>query len=142
MKIKVVKKETKALKEFLRKEWAAVDLEHFSKDVDWETERYKILVLDRKNNIVGYLNLKISAKVAKVRELLVAKRVRRQGIGKKLVLKAEKISIKSGAHKIWLETGEGWTAAEFYKSLGYKITGKLKNHYFKRNFFIFTKFLS
>lgn len=140
MKIKILKRETKAIKTFEKKEWKIANLEHFGRDVNWEKEEYKLVARDTQNNILGSLGLKIKAKVAYIKTLLVAKDARRQGIGKNLVLEAEKISRKAGTHKIYLETGDSWEAVEFYKSLGYKITNAIKKHYFGQDFVIFTKY--
>jgi len=141
IKTKIIRKNTKAVKEFTKKEWAVANLEHFGKDVDWKKEKYSILALDDNQDIVGYLGLEIMAGVAYVAELLVAKKMRGRGVGKKLSLEAEKISVKSGAHKIWLRTGKNWESVKFYKSLGYQITGDLKKHSFGQDFVIFAKLL-
>lgn len=141
MKVRVIKRDTKAIKKFEEKEWKVSNLEHFGRNVNWEKEECKIVATNTQNKIVGTLGLKIRAKVAYIKTLLVAKNARRQGTGRNLVLKAENISKKSGAHKIYLESGDNWEAVKFYESLGYKKTNTFKKHYFGQDFIIFTKFL-
>jgi ribosomal protein S18 acetylase RimI-like enzyme len=141
MKIKILKKETKELKKFRRKEWKQVDLEHFGKNVLFHRRKYQLMAIDNKNEIIGQLLFNIMAGVSHIKEILVAKGRRRQNIGKELMRKAEEITRKHNIHKIILETGKTWSAVPFYKSLGYKITGKHPNHYFHQDFVIFTKFL-
>lgn len=141
MKIKVLKRAIKAIKTFEKKEWPMADLENFGKKTKWKKEKYRILALDDNNHIIGSLRLKIQAGVAHIGTILVTNSKRKQGIGKNLTLKAEETSKKLNAHKIYLITGDNWKAVNFYKSLGYKLTGNFKNHYFNQDFLIFTKFL-
>jgi len=140
MKIKEIKKETKATKDFAEKEWAVADSEHYGKDVKWEKITYDIVAIEN-NKIVGKLDSSTEAGVAHISNILVAKSGRRQGVGKALMLKAEEFARKIGAHKIFLKTGRDWESVVFYESLGYKITGEFLDHSFHQDFVIFTKFL-
>jgi len=65
----------------------------------------------------------------------------KQGIGKALMQKAERIGVKEDIHKIYLITGKGWEAIKFYKKMGFEQTGLLKNHYRNHDMLIFSKFL-
>ena len=49
---------------------------------------------------------------------------RHKGIGSKLLIEAEKESIRRGCHHVHLDT-MSWQAPEFYKKLGYEIIGIL-----------------
>lgn len=143
MKIKTLKREIKALKDFENKEWPIANLKDVGKRLsenDWKKEEYVLLALDDKDKIVGFLKFEIKAKVACAKRLLVSHLCRKQGIGKALMAKAEEMSKKVGCHKLYLLTGETWQAVKFYQVLGYKITGKLEKHYHGQNHLIFSKF--
>lgn len=140
-KIKEFKKESKKIKDFLKKEWAIVDRKHYGKPVKWGKKMYNIVAFDDGDKIIGVLNAYIRAGVMHVSTILVDKNKRGQKTGTKLMLRAEKFAKKYKVHKIWLQTGKGWQSVEFYKSLGYKTAGKFLNHFFHKDFIIFTKFL-
>ena len=141
MKIKEVKKETKAIKDFTDREWAVANFEHYGKPVKWGKTTYDIVALDSNNQIIGKLDSFTEAGVAHISNILVSKDKRGQKVGTELMLKAEEFAKKFGAHKIFLRTGKDWSSTDFYKSLGYKITGEFLNHSFHQDFVIFTKFL-
>ncbi len=140
MKIKVSPKGSKKLKEFNRREWPSANLEHFGHSRDWNTKHYILEAYDHQN-LVGTLGLKIEAGVAYIGTMLVAKDQRRKGIGKKLMEKAKQIAKQDNAHKIYLQTGNDWQSVHFYEKLGYKITGRLLNHYFNKDFIELTLFI-
>ncbi|MBP9719371.1 MAG: hypothetical protein KBD46_02795 [Candidatus Levybacteria bacterium] len=54
----------------------------------------------------------------------------------------EKVVLEENCHKIYLETGQGWKAEKFYTALGFEKTAALKNHYHKKDFVIYTKYLN
>ena len=140
MKIKIYQKSTVALDEFNEREWVNADLEHYGKGTKWQEGKNKIVALDG-NKIVGYLNMEFKAGVVLIKNIIVAKEKRGSGIGKRLMQKVEQIAKKDSLHKIYLETGKNWQSVKFYKSLGYQITGELKNHHHHHDFVIFTKFI-
>lgn len=72
-------------------------------------------------------------------DLLVAHDKRGQGIGKIFMKKAEELAKKHNSHKMTLETGKGWRAENFYKSLGFKKEAVLKNHWLQMDFIIYSK---
>lgn len=141
MKIKEIKKENRATKAFAKKEWAIADLEHYGKAINWKKKKYYLVALDDDGKIIGMLNFFIIAGVGQISRILVVKNKRRGKIGMGLMQKAEEFAKKHGAHKIFLWTGKDWSARSFYKSLGYKITGKFLNDLGHQDFVIFTKFL-
>ena len=141
MKLLISKKITGKIKEFNDREWKFADKEHYGQVLDWSKKNYLITAYDDNRNIVGTLAQKISVGVAHIDTLLVAKDMQGKGIGTSLLKKAEEIAIAENAHKIYLETGKNWRSIKFYEKLGYKISGKLPNHYFHVDFVEFTKFL-
>lgn len=140
MIIKLYKKGTKSLNEFNKREWISADLEHYGEGAEWKEGKYKIAALDEKR-IVGYLNMEFKAGVVRIKNIIVTKEKRGLGIGKQLMQKVEQLAKKNGLHKIYLETGKNWQSVEFYKSVGYQITGELRNHHHHHDFVIFTKFI-
>ena len=125
---------------FEKKEWKKVELDHYGQFVDWKKEEYLIAATEKKQ-IVGTLRMSITAGVACFEALIVSEELRGQGIGKKLVLKAEETAKAHGAHKIYLQTGIPWSASNFYQKHGFTITSKLPNHYFHVDFVEMTNFL-
>lgn len=140
MKIKILRRKNKSLKDFWKKEWFNADLEHWGRHTKWEEKTYFIEALEEEK-LVGFLEMSIQAGVVKVRDLIIANDNRRKGVGKELMLAAEKLARKYKAHKIYLITGRGWIAEEFYKSIGYEKIGVLKKHSFRHDFVQFSKFL-
>ena len=140
MYIKILKSKPKEVSQFTKKEWKKADNEHYDIKTDWKKEKYR-LVAYKGNEIIGTLSLEIQAKVAYVESLIVSDIHRREGVGKNLMRKAEGISRNQECHKIFLETGKGWKAQDFYQNLGYELTGELQKHYFEKDFIILTKWL-
>lgn len=138
--IKISKATGKEIKEFNKKEWHKADIEHYGEPVRW-LEKNIILKATEKGKIVGTVKAKYDGGVIYVRNLIVAKDKRGQGIGKRLMEEIEKIGKKLNTHKIFLFTMEKWDASKFYKNLGYKKTADLPKHYLKRDFVIYSKFL-
>src|SRR3990167_6567019 len=141
MKISIVRRKTIAIEEFEGTEWPIADVEHYGRDdVEFKAKHY-FLKAEQDGTIWGILQMKIRAGVCTVSDVLVSHEKRGQGIGKKLMHEAEKIATKQGAHKIFLITGRDWKAADFYKSLGYKVTGERQNDLAHADFIEFAKFL-
>ena len=142
--LKILKTTYRGIKDFNKREWNEADSEHFGKDADWYSkwgDRKIILKATLGKNIVGTLILKVEGRVALVYSLIVTKSERNRGVGRKLMLAADEKAKQLKCHKIWLETGDGWPAIHLYKSIGYKKTTDLPNHYFKKDFVLFTKFI-
>jgi len=91
--------------------------------------------------MVGNINAKYEGGVVYIKNLIVAKEKRHQGIGRKLVEKVEKEGKRLGGHKIFLWTGKKWDTHNFYRKLGYKKTADLPKHYLKQDFVIYSKFI-
>ena len=58
--------------------------------------------------------------------LWVDEKVRRQGIGSKLLAAAEEEALRRGCHSVHVDT-MSWQAPEFYKKHGYKILSELED---------------
>lgn len=128
------------MRAFDKDEWKQYDFEHFGKDVIWDTVFYYVEA-EEDNRIVGTMELKIEAGIGKVTTLLVAKSNQRKGVGKALMQKAEEITKQQNGHKLFLTTGKTWEALKFYQTIGFQITGELRDHYFHVDFVELTKFL-
>lgn len=141
MKLKVLKRKTKELENFTKREWTNADQEHYGKVKDFTPRKYIIVALDENREILGKATLVIVAGVAEAKEVIVAQSVRGTGIGKSLLAKVEELAKKHKAHKLWLNTGKEWRSEKFYQKLGYKKTGKLPNHFARRDFVEYSKFI-
>ena len=55
--------------------------------------------------------------------------------------KAEELTKQQNGHKLFLMTGKGWKAVQFYEAMGFQKTAEIHNHYFNTDFIELTKFL-
>lgn len=140
MNIQILRKNTKAIKDFEKREWYEADMEHYGKRPDWQTQLY-ILRIKEKNKIVGILEMEIQLSVCTIKQLLIAKSHRRKKIATALMHKVEEFAREHGVHKIYLMTGKGWDAEHLYTSLGYEKAGLMPNHFVKRDFVEYHKFI-
>ena len=76
-----------------------------------------------KNELIGIVTLMKNGNIAQLRGMAVADNHQGKGIGKKLVLEAEKILLNEKISKIWMNAREN--AVPFYEKLGYKIEGEV-----------------
>ena len=141
MTIKQVKRISKEIKDFEKEEWHKADIEHYGRDRPYSKKIYKFVSKCSEGNITGILDFVVEANVGYIENLLVGEEYREQGVGKSLVLFVEKFAKEEGCTKIWLDTEEGWGAVDFYKRMGYKITGTHEDHHLGNRELIFTKFL-
>lgn len=140
-KISISKTTEKEIKSFSKRAWKEADLEHYGPGVRWIGKEF-ILKATEGKKIVGSVKAKYDAGVVYVKNIIIAKNKRRQGVGRKLMLKTEEISKKLGSHKIYLFTGKKWVIArKFYEKLGYKKTADLPKHFFKHDFVIYSKMI-
>jgi ribosomal protein S18 acetylase RimI-like enzyme len=138
MKVKILKRISKNFKEFSKKEWANADVEHYGKALDWKTDKLSVEAYEGEE-LKGTARIRIDEGVVYIETIIVAKDNRGNGLGKLLMSKVEEIARNKGAHKIYLDTGNGWSSVDFYKSSGYEITAELKDHYHRQDFIIMTK---
>lgn len=138
--ISITKTTKKQIKEFDNKEWHGVDVQHFGKTVKWVEKNFIYKATDN-GKIVGTIRLKYETGVVYIETIIVAAEKRGQGIGKLLIVKAEKFAKKEKAHKLFLTTGKDWEARKFYESLGFEKVADLPNHHFHKDFVIYSKFV-
>ena len=88
------------------------------------------LVAEVEETVVGFACLRVTrsicydAALAELTELYVDEAHRRKGVGRALVEYAEKIAFEQKAESLMLLTnGKNLTAQEFYRSLGYRVSG-------------------
>ena len=139
MKISISTK-SPAWTKFEKEEWKVADLKHYGQTPNWKKTKFKIAATNNRKNI-GVLRMEVQNGVAYVEALIVGQKVRGKGIGKELLLIAEKVAIENGAHKIYLQTGKSWDSVDFYTRTGYVISGEFPNHYFHADFIVMSKFL-
>lgn len=138
-----LKTKSKKIREFNKSEWKLVHPEHFGKEQNdkYWTKKIFFFKAEDKSQVVGTLDGDNIAGVMNISQLIVAHDKRGLGIGKKLMQEAEKLAKANGLHKIYLHTGTGWKAVEFYEMLGFIKETKLKNHYEHKDFWIMSKIL-
>ncbi len=129
MKLVVNKKEYSVLNVFLDREWEIANIKRFGKD-EWVEKEGNIIAEDN-GKIIGYLKYHYRGGVMEIVSIIVAHRRQQQGIGTALMQKAEEMMLAEGGHKLYLITSYGERAIKFYKNLGFKKTGIVKNHYRK-----------
>lgn len=76
--------------------------------------------------------------VGVVNWLYVLPEYRKEGLARKMLSKVEKEFLQRGCHKL-VVTSE--IASGFYRKIGYKKEGLLKNHWWGKDFYIFSKVL-
>jgi len=143
MKITLLKNSTKRLTDFKKREWEIIHPKHYGEKLNWsywDVKKVRIKA-EEGGKIVGGLSGHIMAGVFNIDELIIDHEKRGLGIGKALMLKAEKYANKNKVHIIYLETGESWKAVRFYEKLGFKKVTLLKKFYSKKNFWLMTKYL-
>lgn len=141
MKFLKSKKRSKNATAFSKKEWEIADLEHFGKASGWSEKGYYIQATEG-DKILGLIHYTIISGVIEISTLIVSHNHRGKGIGTKLINKIEDIAKKDNVHKIYLVTGDGWKAENFYQKMGFEKTGEHKNHYLHKDWIIYSKFLS
>lgn len=129
------------LKAFEDSEYPLVDKEHFGNQLPNFNNSSHTLVMKDGDSIAGYITIDIKLGIAYINSLLIGKNYRRKGIGKQLVAKAEAKARSLGAHKIWLETGRGWDAKQFYEALGYMVRTILPDDAGHQDFVLMDKML-
>ncbi len=138
--IKVVRTSYKDIKDFSEREWRAADIEHYGKPANWRKHKFILKAIDG-STTVGVIKIKTESGVADIESIIVAMDKQGQGIGKALMLEAEKLAKKSGCHIVELVTGADWKAVKFYEALGYKKLSFIKNYYHKKDFIELVKYL-
>lgn len=140
MQIKITEKPTDTIKDFCKQQWIIADKEHYGQAFQWDPKNFVITAYDDET-IIGNLEMHIKTGVAEIDALIIADNHQGSGVGTELFTKAEEIAKEHDVHKLYLFTGKGWKAEEFYKKLGMEVTGELKNHYAHFDYVQYSKFL-
>ena len=137
-RISLSKANEKEIETFNKKAWQEADLEDYGPGAKWVSKEIIFKAVEG-GKIIGTIKAKYDAGVVYVKNVIIAKNKRRQGIGRQLMVKVETTGKKLGAHKIYLFTGKTWPEKRFYEKLGYRKTGDLPKHFFKHDFVIYSK---
>lgn len=83
--------------------------------------------------VIGTIQLVLCQKAnglnrAEIQKLLVHSRSRRTGIGHKLIIAAENISVQLRRGLIYLDTRSGSSAESFYRAQGYRYVGEIPDY--------------
>lgn len=136
--IKISKVARKKAMDFNESEWDEVNDTHFGKGIRWNEKPFRFKATED-GKTVGLIFGKHESGTVYISNIIVAKEKRRKGIGTKLVQKAEEFGRKFGDHKIWLITGKHYPEDPFFRSVGFKRQASLPDHYFHKDFVIYTK---
>jgi 8-oxo-dGTP pyrophosphatase MutT (NUDIX family)/GNAT superfamily N-acetyltransferase len=91
---------------------------------DTKPSRLAILVRDAQRRVVAGVAGSTYAGWLFVSDLWVHAQLRRRGIGRELLARAERRAVELGCHSVWLDTFS-FQAPEFYRRLGYELYGAL-----------------
>jgi N-acetylglutamate synthase-like GNAT family acetyltransferase len=137
-RISISKANEKEIESFNKKVWKEADLEHYGQGARWVSKEIIFKAVEN-GKIIGTVKAKYDSGVVYVKNVIIAKNKRGQGIGRQLMTRVEIAGKKLGAHKIYLFTGKTWPERKFYEKLGYKKTSDLPKHFFKHDFVIYSK---
>jgi len=136
--IKISKVAKKRAMEFNEREWDVVNGIHFGKGVKWNEKPFRFKATEN-GEIVGLIFGKHESGTVYVSNIIVAEARKREGIGTKLIRKAEEFGRKLGDHKIWLITGSNYPENPFFEKVGFQKQASLPDLYFHGDFVIYTK---
>ncbi len=119
-------------------EWDLLDDVHYGGRVIWVEKPFKFKAVES-GKVIGTIEGKFESGVVYIEAIITAKSARGKGVGTKLIQKAEDFGRKQNAHRIWLLTGRDWPERRFYKKLGFKMIGEIKDFYFHKDFVIYTR---
>jgi GNAT superfamily N-acetyltransferase len=120
-------------------------------DRDWRSELWEFrvvwheqthdLIAREDGTIVGALRLRIAASLGHLEALYVLPARRRQGIGRRLVARAEEVANYYNCHKITVPVFHERAAQRFFLACGYLVEAVLPQHTFKLDVAVLRKFL-
>ena len=130
------KEELEEVDSFIEEEWKDFNV---SRGYEYKKESDK-LTARVNNELQGYISFETVGGVAYLSELIVSKKSRRLGIGRKLIEKFEETCKNKGCHMVYLETSEKHLeAVKFYEGMGYKRKVELYNFKFNFTWYLYTK---
>ncbi len=95
-----------------------------------QSRNSKLFVAEMEKEILGYICLWILPGEAQIANIAVSPKFRRRGIGKSLLCRGIKESVKAGAKKVLLEVRKSnKTAFSLYEKFGFKVLGIRKGYY-------------
>lgn len=95
----------------------------------------KIFYIKEKENILGFVTVKINEVKAQIGLIAVSTNAQGKGLGKKLLLKTENYCLENNIKTLQIPTQfENIAACKFYEKMGYQISDKIiVKHYWKNN---------
>ena len=108
--------------------------------VVWHEQRHE-LAATLGGDVVGVLGLRIAASLAHVESVVVEPARRRQGIGRRLLERAETLANYYNCHKMTVEAPAEGSARTFLDACGYKTEAILPQHTWKLDVAVMRKFL-
>lgn len=127
--------------DFNESEWDKVNDIHIGKGIRWNTTPFHFKAVEDEKT-VGVIFGKHESGTVFVSNIIVAKEKRLQGIGRKLIEKAEEFAKSFEDHKLWLITGKDYPEDPFFAKVGFSKEADLPNLYFHRDFVIYVKDIS
>ena len=124
MKIQIHKKPNSKEAEEIRKGLIAYN-NNFKNQAKWE--ELVLFVKNSKGQVIAGLDGHSDWGWLFVKRLWVSEDLRGKGYGRRLLLAAEKEAKKRKCKNIWLDTF-GFQAPAFYRKMGYKCFGRLKDY--------------
>jgi len=123
--MRIVKSSEKEIKLFRDREWS-----RFNRETGMGKISDHFFAAKEKGKIMGYITIRTFLDVCELKGIMVAKKYRRRGIGKKLFEKFEDFCIKKRCKRRLIKTSEKHTSAlHLYKKKSYKTHKKLGNLY-------------
>jgi GNAT superfamily N-acetyltransferase len=108
--------------------------------VVWHEQTHDVVVRDG-DTIAGALRLRIAASLGNVEALYVLPALRRRGIGRLLLSRAEELSNYYNCHKVSVAVFHDGAAQQFFGACGYKVDAVIPQHTFKLDVALLRKFL-
>lgn len=108
--------------------------------VVWHEQEHE-LAATLGDEVVGVLGLRIAASLAHIESLVVAPERRREGIGRRLLERAENLANYYNCHKMTVEAPAEGAARAFLDACGYKTEAILPQHTWKLAVAVMRKFL-
>lgn len=106
----------------------------------WHEQRHEFAATSA-GRTVGVLGLRIAASLGHVDSLIVVPDLRRSGVGRRLLERAEQAANYYNCHKMTLEAPDDSAARAFFEACGYKLEATLPQHTWKRDVVVLRKFL-